>query len=167
MSLYVCSLISNDDQAIPADGQYHLLRFPYGAAESYDAWGMHPAEQPDGTVSTHPDDRSGLIWPTVSGWGDLYAMIHWASGDYTEVRSQYIRDPLNLAAGPDTTCTEDHAKNLGGQYRAKHHGLFVHPGTSLGLRVRHNGSSAATVFHAQLKLAIHADVATPPTPGGQ
>lgn len=167
MSLYVCSLISNDDQTIPADGGYHLLRFPYGDAESYDEWGMHPAEQPDGAVSVFADARSGLIWPATGGWGSLTAMIHWESGNYSEVRSQFVRDPLGLAGGLDTTCTEDDAANAGGQYRAKHHELFVHPGTPLGIRVRHNGSSAATIIHAQFKLAVHADVAKPPTPGGQ
>ncbi|MDK1473618.1 hypothetical protein QNO07_09320 [Streptomyces sp. 549] len=167
MSLYVCSLISNAEQVIPADGQYHLLRFPYGEDESYDAWNMHPAEQPDGLVSIHPDVRSALIWPAVKGWGELKATIHWAAGGgYTEVRSQLIRDPLGLAAGPDTTCTEDHHANVGGQFRSKSWGIFVNPVTSLGVRVRHNGTSAATVTHAQFKLVVNDDVAVPPTPGG-
>lgn len=167
MSLYVCSLISNEEQEIPADGAYHLLRFPYGEGESYDVWDMHPAEQPDGPVSTFPDERSGLIWPAVKGWGELKAMIQWAAGGgYTEVRSQFIRDPLGLASGPDTTATEDDHANVGGQFRVKSWGIFVNPETSLGVRVRHNGSGAATVTHAQFKLVINDQVAVPPTPGG-
>lgn len=160
MALYVCSLINNEDQIIPADGSYHLLKFPF-VDESYDAWGMHSPCQPDNEESVFPDDRSALIWPAVSGWGTLHATIHWANGDYTEVRSQYIRDPLGLAGGPDTTCTEDHQHNPGGQYRDKTHGIFVHPDTAVAVRVRHNGNSAATVTHAQFKLVIDDDVAVP------
>ncbi|WP_420156521.1 hypothetical protein [Nocardiopsis sp. CNT-189] len=159
MALYVCSLINNDDQEIQPDA-YTLLKFPY-VGESYDPWGMHDAGQPDGACSTYPDDRSALIWPAVTGWGTLTAMIHWEGGDYTEVRDQYIRDPLNLAGGPDTTCTEHEAPNPGGQYRAKHHALFVHPDTPVAIRVRHNATSAKKVIHAQLKLAIEDGVATP------
>ncbi|WP_236700312.1 hypothetical protein [Allosalinactinospora lopnorensis] len=86
-------------------------------------------------------------------------MIHWEEGDYTEVRDQYARDPLDLADGIDTTCTEDHAANPGGQFLAKNHEIFVSPGTPLGLRVRHNGEGEARVVHAQFKLAIQSDVA--------
>lgn len=161
MSLHICSLIANGPQVIPAGGAYQVLRFPYGAAESYDAWCMHQAEQPDGHHVTgwDADDRSGLIWPAVVGWGTLYAMIHWRAGDYTEIRSQFVRDPL--AAAPNTTATEDHPATIGGQYRAKSWPFFVQPGTPLALRVNHNGFEPAEVFHAQLKLVIDDDVATP------
>ncbi|NJQ02684.1 hypothetical protein [Streptomyces zingiberis] len=155
MPVHVCSLIVNARQSVPADGNYHLVRFPYGDRESYDAHGMHNARQPDGKTSAYPDTRSGLIWPAVSGWGSLTAMIHWEAGDYTEVRDQFVRDPLGLAGGADSTATEDHARTPGGQYRAKHHEMFVHPGTPVALRVRHNGSRAASLVHAQFKLAIH------------
>ncbi|WP_017622363.1 DNA alkylation repair protein [Nocardiopsis chromatogenes] len=67
-----------------------------------------------------------------------------------------------LGGGPDTTCTEHEAHNPGGQYRSKHHALFVHPGTPVAIRVRHNGGSEAKVIHCQLKLAVQDDVATPP-----
>ena len=49
MSVYVCSLILNEPQSIPADGGYHIVRFPCDVSgESYDAHGMHEAVQPDG-----------------------------------------------------------------------------------------------------------------------
>lgn len=157
MPVRVCSLITNAPQPVPGDGAYHLLRFPFGAAESYDAHGMHPAEQPDGYVvgDWAADDRSGLIWPHEDGWGSLTAMIHWEGGGYTEIRDQFARDPLNLAGGIDTTCTQDRPPTPGGQFLAKHHELFVHAGTPLGLGVRHNDATARAVVHAQFKLAIH------------
>lgn len=159
MALYVCSLINDDEQSIPPD-TYELLKFPF-TGESYDPWDMHPEDQPDGARSAYPDERSALIWPAVAGWGTLTAMVHWEEGGYTEVRDQYIRDPLNLAGGPDTTCTEHEAHNPGGQYRAKHHALFVNPDTPIAIRVRHNAASAVKVVHCQLKLAVEDDVATP------
>ncbi|WP_236700311.1 hypothetical protein [Allosalinactinospora lopnorensis] len=58
MTVYVCSLIVDETQTIPGDGEYHLLRFPYGS-ESYDGHDMHPSEQPDGERSEYPDERSG------------------------------------------------------------------------------------------------------------
>ncbi|KAF4408871.1 MULTISPECIES: hypothetical protein [Streptomyces] len=155
MPVHVCSLMVNEPRSVPADGEYHILRFPYGGNESYDAHGMHQAAQPDGSSSSYPDARSGLIWPAVEGWGSLTAMIFWEPGDYTEVRDRFVRDPLGLADGYDSTATEDNARTPGGQYRHKHHEIFVYPGTPLALLVRHNGSSAATVSHAQFKLAIH------------
>lgn len=163
MSLYVCSLIAGAEQEIPAGSTYRLLRFPYGSAESWDGHGMHQALQPDGTTVTEweDDDRAGLIRPAVSGWGRLSAMIHWADGAYTEVRSQFARDPLGT---PDTTATEDHPKTAGGQYRVKGWPLFVDPGTPLGVRVRHNSSSPQAVFFAELKLEIETCLAAP---GGQ
>ncbi|GAB3482224.1 hypothetical protein [Nocardiopsis coralliicola] len=161
MSLRICSLIVDANQSVPADGEYHTLRFPYGDAESSDLWNMHAAAQPDGAESAYPDERSALIWPSAEGWGTVTAMIHWSDGSYREVRSQLVRDPLGLAGGPDTTCTEDHAATPGGQYTAKHHALFVHPDVPLALQVRHDGSSAATVEHAQFKLAIETDVERP------
>ena len=155
MTVHVCSLILKKPQSIPADGEYHIVRFPYGAAESSDAHGMHQAKQPDGVVSAFPDARSGLIWPVVSGWGSLTAMVHWEAGGYTEVRDRFVRDPLGLADGYDSTATEDHAHTPGAQYRHKHHELFVHPGTPLAFLVRHDADSAQTISHAQFKLAIH------------
>jgi hypothetical protein len=41
MTVQVCSLITTAAQIIPADGEYHILKFPFDAAESYDAHSMH------------------------------------------------------------------------------------------------------------------------------
>lgn len=166
MSLHVCSLINDAPQSIPADGGYHLLRFPFGSLESSDVHGMHQMLQPDSYQVTdwETDDRSGLIWPAVAGWGTLWGMVHWASGGYTEVRSQFARDPLGLAGGLDTTATEDDQANAGGQYRVKVWGLFTDPGTPLGIRVRHNASAPVAVTFAEFKMAIDDDVAAQ---GGQ
>lgn len=154
----VVSLKTDDPQLIPADGEYHVLRFPYTAsAESYDAWGMHEPLQRDGyeVRDWARDDRSGLIWPVSPGWGTVHGLVYWDAGDYTEVRSRFVRDPLGLAGGYDSTCTEDHAPTPGGQYRAKTWGLFVQPGTPVALMVRHNASSARAVTLAECKLIIH------------
>jgi hypothetical protein len=158
----VVSLKVDAAQSIPADGQYHLLRFPYDASEeSYDAWSMHDPLHPDGYAVTNwaQDPRSGLIWPRwpdgVRGWGAVHGLVYWEAGDYTEVRSRVVRDPLGIAGGYDSTCTEDHVATPGGQYRAKNWGLFVSPGTPLGLMVRHNAGSALDVTLAEFKLAIH------------
>ncbi|MFC3998489.1 hypothetical protein ACFOVU_21370 [Nocardiopsis sediminis] len=153
MAVRVCSLIVDTPQTIPADGAYHLLRFPY-SGESADPHRMHQPGQPDGADSEFPDPRSGLIWPAVSGWGELKALVYWDEGDYTEVRDRFVRDPLSLSTGSDSTCTEDHQATTGGQYRGKAWGIFVEPETPLGVMVRHNGTSPATVSHAQFKLAI-------------
>jgi hypothetical protein len=153
----VVSLISDTPQSIPADGEYHLLRFPYAIGEeSYDAWGMHDAMQPDAysVSSWSRDDRSGLVWPSKNGWGTVHGLVYWEAGGYTEVRSRVVRDPLGIAGGYDSTCTEDDAATPGGQYRAKTWGLFVNPSTPLGLMVRHNASTAVKVTLAEFKLVI-------------
>lgn len=158
---YVCSLKADVPQDIPADGRYHLVRFPYGV-ESYDVHGMHEPVQPDGVVSTDGDDRAGLIWPAVAGWASLYAMAQWAPGDYTELRDRFVRDPLDLTTGFDSTATEDYPPTVGGQYRAKAWGMFVTPGTPLGLMVRHNAIGPVGLTLAEFKMVIHADPC--PTP---
>lgn len=162
MSVRVCSLICPEPQTIPADGEYHLLRFPFGGGESYDAWGMHQMQQPDDYQITdwRTDDRSGLIWPSKHGWGTVYGLIYWEAGGYTEVRSRIVRDPLGIVGGYDSTCTEDDAATPGGQFRAKKWGLFVKPTTPLGLMVRHNASTPRAVTLAEFKLVI-ADVEHP------
>ncbi|MHA4814695.1 hypothetical protein ACXZ65_10115 [Streptomyces aculeolatus] len=165
MAVYICSLIVDEPQVIPADGEYHIVRFPYGGRESFDAHGMHQAAQPDGKRSSYPDRRSGLIWPSREGWGSLTAMVFWEKGDYTEVRDRFVRDPLGLAGGYDSTATEDHAGTPGGEYRHKHHELFVRPRTPLAFLVRHNGGRSARITHAQFKLAIH-PAAEMPAVGG-
>lgn len=156
MAVLVCSLKADVPQSIPADGEYHIVRFPY-VGEPYDAYGMHPELQPDAYQVTDwaADDRSGLIWPTVGGWGSLNALAYWEDGSYTEIRSRFVRDPLGLSTGYDSTCTEDHVPTPGGQYRAKHWEMFVHPGTPLAFLVRHNASSPVALTLAEFKLTIH------------
>lgn len=154
----VVSLIVDEPQTIPADG-YHLLRFPFGSAESKDPWEMHQVVQPDGHTVTdwQADDRSGLIWPSSAGWGSFTGMIFWEPGDYTEVRSRFVRDPLNLPGGVgyNSTATEDMARTPGGQYRHRCHEMNVEPGVPVGLLVRHNASGPVDVTFAEFKLAIH------------
>jgi hypothetical protein len=156
----VCSLKRDTPQVIPAGAGYTILRFPFGAAESYDRWRMHQTLQPDGhtVTSWDTDERSGLIWPAVSGWGELHAMIQWEAGDYTELRDQYARDPLSLNSPPpvDTTATEHRPPSIGMQCWVKgSHGIFVHPDVPLAVRVSHNGTTARAVVLAEFKLVIH------------
>lgn len=98
----VCSCKVDTPQLISPGTAYKMVRFPYGAAESTDRFEMHQAVQPDGYVVSdwETDDRSGLIWPSKAGWGQLHAMIQWESASgttgYTELRDQYVRDPLGL-----------------------------------------------------------------------
>ena len=160
MALYVCSLIREVGQTIPADGRYHMVRFPYGA-ESYDAWGMHDQTQPDGGWGALTNDRSGLIWPAAAGWGWLFAMAYWDSAKYSELRDRFVRDPLGLNGPADSTCTEDYAITPGGQYRAKQHGIFVNPDTPVGYMVRVGAAGPRRLTHAQFKLVVSDDVATP------
>lgn len=155
MPVYVCSLILTEPQTVPADGEYHIVPFPFGAAESYDAHGMHQAAQPDGAESTFPDRRSGLIWPAVEGWGAFCSMIQWESGGYTELRDRYVRDPLGLAGAPDSTATDHRPPSPGMQCFTKHHEIFVHPGTPVAMLVSHDDTVARRITHAQFKLAIH------------
>jgi len=159
----VCSLKVETSQLIPADGSYHIVRFPFEAdpgGEPYDAHGMHQAVQPDSYTVTNwtTDDRSGLIWPSASGWGHLYALMYWDTGDYTELRSRFVRDPLNLSTGYDSTCTEDETPTPGGQYEAKAWGMFVHPDTPVALMVRHNASVPVALTLAEFKMAINRPV---------
>lgn len=159
MTVYVCSLKVETDQVIPNDGQYHVVRFPFGSSEPYDVYGMHQVAQPDGYTVTNwsGDDRAGLIWPFTDGWGSLTAIVQWESGDYTELRDQFVRDPLGLTSNPnDTTCTEHRPPSPGMQCWSKHHEFFVHPDTPLALRVAQNASSSRKVTLAEFKLAIHA-----------
>jgi hypothetical protein len=155
----VCSLKRDTPQVVPP-GAYTILRFPFGAAESYDRWRMHQVAQPDGYTITDWDNdpRSGLIWPARSGWGELHAMIQWESGDYEELRDQYIRDPLSLGSPTpaDTTATEHRPPSIGMQCWVKgSHGIFVRPDTPLAVRAAHDGSTPRAVVLAEFKLVIH------------
>lgn len=163
MAKYVCSLIRNDEQLIPPGGTYHVIRFPFGSAESYDAHEMHQVAQPDGCTITDwdTDDRSGLIWPKVSGWATLTANIHWQSGSYDELRDRFVRDPLGLSTGADSTATDHRPPSPGMQCFTKQHQIFVHPGTPIAFLAGHTDSVARKVVHAQFKMAIDSDVAVP------
>lgn len=156
MSVLVCSLINKEEQDIPP-GSYHILRFPFGAGESYDAHGMHQMAQPDGYQITdwRTDDRSGLIWPAASGWGVLTGIVYWKDGGYTELRDRFERDPLNLSTGPDTTATDHRPRTPGVQCFTKTHQMFVHPETPIAFKVGHNSSSTQTTYLTEFKLAIH------------
>ncbi|MET9762714.1 hypothetical protein ABZ016_27355 [Streptomyces sp. NPDC006372] len=158
----VCSLKVDTPQLIAPGTTYKIVRFPFGAAESTDRFEMHQAVQPDGYVVGNwaTDDRSGLVWPSKAGWGHLHAMIQWeaagGTGGYTELRDQFVRDPLALTPDPDdTTATEHRTPTPGGQYYVKNHGIFVTPGTPLALRVTHNDATPRLLTLAEFKLVIH------------
>lgn len=155
--LYVCSLKVEQAQTVPV-GDYYLVRFPF-TGQPYDPHRMHASQQPDGVLASYPDPRSGLIWPARTGWGWLTAMVFWESGNATEYRAQFARDPLNLTTGIDTTGTTDQAPTPGGQYKHYDHQIFVHPQVPLGLRVRHSAKSPLRITLAEFKLAIETDVA--------
>lgn len=160
---FVCSLITEQDvaQVIPPGPNYHLVRFPF-TGESYDAHQMHSTTQPDtGQTVSYSNPRAGLIWPQHTAWAHLHALLYWDDGPYTEVRSRFVRDPLNLSTGLDSTCTEDHAATPGGQYIAKNWAIFVHPGTPIGVMVRHNADVPVRLAFAEFKLSYRRDAELP------
>ncbi len=159
----VCSLTASEPQTIPPGGAvYTVVRFPYGAIESWDPEDMHPVIQPDGTPTSFADVRSGLIWPAHTAYARLDAMLQWEEGAYTELRDQFVRDPFGQTPdGPDTTCTQDRPPTPGGQYIAKSWSLFVHPGTPLAVAVRHNASRPVRLLFAEFKLSYRLDPVTP------
>ncbi|MEV0441798.1 hypothetical protein AB0I84_35150 [Streptomyces spectabilis] len=152
----IVSLKTELPQAIPGDGGYHVIRFPY-ADEPDDPWGMHPAEQPDGARVTTwtSDDRSGLIWPTTDGWGTLTALLFWEPAGYRELRDRFVRDPLNLATGYDSTATEHRPPSPGMQCFHKTHDMRVRVGTPIALLAAHDHDRAVRITLAEFKLAIH------------
>lgn len=153
----VCSLKADVPQVINP-GVYSIARFPFGAGESTDRHEMHQMVQPDGYVVDDwaADDRSGLIWPSRTGWGHLYAMIQWEAGGYTELRDQYVRDPLGLGPNPnDTTATDHRPPSIGMQCFTKSHGIFVDPDVPLALRVYHNDDEPRRMVLAEFKLVIY------------
>jgi hypothetical protein len=149
----ICSLKVDTPQTIPNDGGYHVVRFPY-PDQSYEAWGMHTPVQPDGRTVTSwaKDDRSGLIWPSVAGWGVLTSLIYWEAGDYDELRDRFVRDPLG---DYDSTATEHRPPSPGIQCWHKTHELFVRPDIPLALLVAHDASSSKKLTLAEFKLVIH------------
>ena len=157
MAVHVCSLKFDANRdggalSVPAGDGYHLVPFPYGAAESYDADNMH-AQIRNGTDHPFPSDQgSALIWPAHDAWGRLYGLIQWetASGDAaSELRDQFVRDPLGT---PDTTCTEHRAATPGMQCFAKSWAIFVSPSVPLGMKVAHNAAGSLKIVLAEFKL---------------
>lgn len=157
MTLVVSSLISAGTQSIQPN-QYTLLRFPFDN-ESADAFDLHPRVQPDtGQSITVSDPRAGLIWPAHTAWATLNALAYFEEDNYTEIRTRFTRDPLNLTTGEDSTCTQDHAPTPGGQYISKSWNIFVHPMTSIGFLVKHNASTSVAVTLAEFKLSYWVDL---------
>lgn len=148
-----CSLkFAADQNQVINTGDYQIVRFPFDV-ESSDIYDLHPVIQPDtGETVTLSSQRSGLIWPAHSRWARLWALMYWTDGPYTEVRSRFVRDPLNLSSGYDSTATEDDGKNVGGQYRTKAWEIKVYPGTPVALMVKHNASVPVTLDFAELKM---------------
>lgn len=172
--VHVVSLISNSHQVI-MPGRWQLLRFPFGRYESFDEFKMHQIAQPDGEVSKHPDERSGLIWPSRSGWGMVEANIHWEdapAGTYDQLRGRthrysvlkdrFVRDPLDLLQGErgdegpggNATGRDQRAPAPGAQAFTKHHGMFVFKNLPIGIEVAHDADESVKVVHAQFKLTI-------------
>lgn len=149
-----CSLKFDTDQdQWIQPGDYQIVRFPFHPIESSDVYDMHPIIQPDnGQSITVASQRSGLIWPEHSQWARLWGLLYWADGPYTEVRDRFVRDPLGLSSGYDSTCTEDHAKTGGGQYIAKAWEAKTYPGTPWALMVKHNASEAVKLDFAEFKM---------------
>jgi len=157
MAVLVCSLKTDTPQSIPTGGTYNIVRFPYAAgAESYDPHGMHEQQDPHGyeVRDWQRDDRSGLIWPTIEGWATLTSLIYWEAGDYDELRDRYVRDPLDLSTGADSTATEHRAPTPGIQCFHKTHEMFVHPGTPIALLAGHTAPKSVRITLAEFKLAI-------------
>ncbi|MFD5697433.1 hypothetical protein [Streptomyces lasiicapitis] len=156
MTVYVCSLKVDVPQIIKP-GAYVTVRFPFGDLESLDAHRMHQVVQPDGhTVrSWRDDDRAGLIWPAVDGWGVLTAMAQWEAGGYRELGARFVRDPLGLSTGWDSTATDERPPSPGRQRSTYQHQMVVRPETPIALQVCHDDGALRRLLLAEFKLAIH------------
>lgn len=154
MTAPIVSLKTNTVQAISPD-RWTVVRFPY-TQESHDPLGMHDRPDPLGydVRDWQRDDRSGLIWPARDGWATLHALVQWEPGDYRELRDQFIRDPLNLADGADTTATDHRPPSPGMQCFTKTWSMFVRAGTPLALRVAQDDTRPRTLTLAEFKLSI-------------
>lgn len=149
-----CSLKfdTSQDQMIKP-GDYQIVRFPFEPVESSDVHDLHPVVQPDtGQSVTLASQRAGLIWPAHSRWARLWALMYWADGPYTEVRSRFVRDPLNLSTGYDSTASEDSANSPGGQYKIKGWEAKMYPGTPWALMVWHNADVPVKLDFAEFKM---------------
>ncbi|WP_371528368.1 hypothetical protein OG302_22260 [Streptomyces sp. NBC_01283] len=155
MTVQICSLKTETPQAI-TPGSYQVVRFPY-ADESIDVHGMHNQVDPLNyeTRDWQRSDRSGLIWPSMDGWGCLTSLIYWEAGDYDELRDRYVRDPLDLSTGADSTATEHRPPSPGQQFFHKSHEMFVRVGTPIALLVAQDAPRTTRLTLAEFKLAIH------------
>lgn len=165
MTTDLCSLKVAIPQLIQPN-VWTVVRFPFDATgESTDLLNMHSATRPSpgGPVANWAtDDRSGLIWPSRTGWGVMLGLMQWAAAgvqsdpsDGTEYRDQFVRDPLGYTSTPvDTTATDHRAPTPGGQFFTKQWGVNVDPTVPLALRVQHNASSPLNLTLAEFKLAI-------------
>lgn len=166
MPIAVCSLITGGAQTIQPK-TYTIVRFPF-LAESYDPLGMHtPDSPPNASSITASDPAAGLIWPAHDAWGTLTAMMQWrdldeysSSNRPTHFRHRFVRDPLNLSTGYDSTATSDHLPRPAGKGRTcktKTWSIFVHPGTPLGYLVYHDAPVPYVLELAELKLSYWYD----------
>lgn len=161
----VCSLKVEINQAIPPN-TWTVVRIPYSLdGESTDVMNMHsPDRAPGGPVTDWAtDDRSGLVWPSRSGWANLYGMVQWkaptgltAPASGPEYKDQFIRDPFEYTTvnPADTTATNHRPPSPGMQCFTTTWGIFVDPDVPLALRVAHNLSGPLELETVELKLAV-------------
>jgi hypothetical protein len=156
MTVYECSL-KIDTPQLMAPARFHIVRFPFGTAEPLDEYKMHQMAQPDGhqVADWRTEDRAGLIWPAVDGWGVLSGMVRWEPGNYRETSTRFVRDPLGLSTGWDATATDERAPTPGTQRAITMWQMRVHPGTPIALQVCHDDTAPRRLLLAEFKLAIH------------
>lgn len=156
VTVHPCSLILKEPQQIPT-AEWKTIRFPYGTAESYDTHRMHQTVQPGGGKITdwRKDDRAGLIWPDIDGWGLITAMVQWEAGTYRQLGARFVRDPLGGSTGWDSTATDERCPTPGVQRATYMHQMFVRPGTPIALQVYHDDPKPRGVIFAEFKLSIH------------
>lgn len=160
MFTHFCSLFydaaRDPDQYVPA-GKWTLLRFPFGG-ESTDREGMHRATI-DGITYTYTDPESGLIWPAHDSTpeeqivGHWYGTCHLVDGGYSEVRGQFVRDPLGPK--PDSTGTVHEAPSPGMQCSAYGIPFEINSKTPVGFKVFFGGTGTRKVEHAKFKLVYY------------
>lgn len=159
LGLYYCSLIykaaRDADQLIPSK-EWTIVRFPFGAAESWDGHRMHQVLQPDGAETSYGHERSGLIWPHISGAALLAGKANWDDGDYSQILARFIRDPLGLGDGKvnDWTATTGDPPTPGGEHETYAWPLLVSPGTPVAFQVWHSASGPIRLTQGQFKIMI-------------
>lgn len=138
-----CSLISSTTLSVPP-ATWTIAQFIGSASESSDVSNWH-----DAAATGSP---SGYITPNVSGWGLVAGEAQWSSsGDATEFRMQFIRDPAGIM---DTTGTNHVADTPGGDYMTTVWPMYVDSGTAYAFRVQHNASTNLTLTLAQFKVLV-------------